>query len=262
MMSPLDTPDDIHLMIQALADGELDAADALSVEHRLAADPRLAAEYERVRALKRALGALQRPAVSPAFEARIGALAAPAAASPPASRSGPVFGWRSLAASIVLTAAIAGGGTYLATRPQPGSEVAELVAMGHRRALLGASPVDIATSDRHQVKPWLDAKLGLSPPAVDLASDGFPLIGGRIEVIDGQPVPALVYRHREHLITLVAIPRTPGSAAVPTTTRRAADGLVMDHWTDQAFSYWAVSDVDPSALDQFVARFRASPGAG
>ncbi|WP_204277053.1 hypothetical protein, partial [Escherichia coli] len=73
------------------------------------------------------------------------------------------------------------------------------------------------------------------------AGDGFALIGGRIDVIGNLPVPALVYRHGEHLITLLAIPRSPRDAAMPTARPVAASGLVMTHWTDGAFAYWAVS---------------------
>jgi anti-sigma factor RsiW len=254
-------PADFHLMIQALADGELDAATALSVERRLATDPVLAAEYDRILALKQALGALPRPKPTPALEARIAALA-----GPPPARPLPAFGWRALAASILLSALVAGGGTYLVARrePAPGGTltVAEMIAMDHRRALLAASPVDIASSDQHQVKPWLDRKLGVSPPTVDLAAEGFPLLGARVEVVAGQPVPALVYRRRDHLITVVSIPRTPGSRPVPTVERQVADGLAMQHWTDDVFAYWAVSDVNPADLEHFIALFRAAAGPG
>ena len=133
------------------------------------------------------------------------------------------------------------------------------IASGHRRSLLATSPVDVVSSDRHTVKPWLDARLGLSPPAPDLAKDGFTLVGGRVEVIDDRPVPALVYRHNEHLITLVAQPREGGPAIDPVDL--SAGGFFLVKWSDDAYSYWAISDMERPELDNFVARFRAAAAA-
>ncbi|WP_421916999.1 anti-sigma factor family protein [Mesorhizobium sp.] len=174
----------------------------------------------------------------------------------PARRGLGSFEWRSLAASIVVTAVLASGATqWVMTSGAPDS-FAEAVAGGHRRSLLASSPFDIASSDRHTVKPWLDARIGVSPPAPDLAADGYALVGGRVEVIADRPVPALVYRHREHLITLVASPQDKGAATAPTDL--SAGGFSMVRWSDGAFSYWAISDMERPELDDFAARFRAA----
>ncbi|MGL4285860.1 MAG: anti-sigma factor family protein, partial [Phreatobacter sp.] len=130
-------PDDDHLMIQALADGELDAATALTLERRLDVDPALKAEYGRIVALRRRVGGLPRPTVTESFVARIAALGEAAAPTTRQSRSP---GWRALAASIIVTAVIASSATYLALKPDPNLLVAEAVATSHRRALLAASP--------------------------------------------------------------------------------------------------------------------------
>ncbi|MER9328023.1 anti-sigma factor [Mesorhizobium sp. M0152] len=285
----------IRLMIHALVDGELDAAAALAVERRIAADPALAAEHARIVALQAAVGRLPRPDVSDAFRARIAALGATGTAHsaqdealepqwgkpstrpdqieadqvhatarrgtrpsqmrtlPRAHRFGS-FDWRALAASIVVTAVLASGATQWMMFDSASDGFAAAVASGHRRSLLAASPIDIVSSDRHTVKPWLDARIGVSPPAPDLAQDGYALIGGRVEVIADRPVPALVYRHREHLITLVAEPQQGGGTAAPDDL--SSGGFSLVHWSDGAFSYWAISDMERPELDDFVARFR------
>ncbi|RWF28318.1 anti-sigma factor, partial [Mesorhizobium sp.] len=119
---------------------------------------------------------------------------------------------------------------------------------------------------RHTVKPWLDGRIGVSPAAPDLAKDGYALLGGRVEVIGDRPMPALVYRHHEHLITLVAAPRQNEAKSMPVADDLSAGGFLLVHWTDDAFSYWAISDAERPALDDFVARFRAAvianPAAG
>ena len=300
-------PEGITLMIHALVDGELDAAAALAVERRIAADPRLAAEHARILALQGAVSRLPRPDVSDAFRARIAALGATATAQPaqdeqtqdkpardelveprrdipsarpdqprrdqfrgtarreaqtrpsqaralPRARRFGSFDWRAMAASIMISAVLASGATQWVMFNSASDGFAAAVASGHRRSLLAASPIDIVSSDRHTVKPWLDARIGVSPPAPDLAQDGYALIGGRVEVIADRPVPALVYRHREHLITLVAEPQQGGSTTAPEDL--SSGGFSMVHWSDGAFSYWAISDMERPELDDFVARFR------
>ncbi|WP_027166542.1 anti-sigma factor [Mesorhizobium sp. WSM3224] len=287
-------PQDMKLMIHAVVDGELDAAAALAVERRMAADPDLAAEHARLLALRGAVANVPRPTVSDDFLARIAAIAevkgAEEAAQPTAAKAessaqqqqqGKVvemrprasarrfnsFDWRQMAASIVLTAFLASGATQWLTTADNGSDsFAVAVANGHRRSLLAATPVDIVSSDRHTVKPWLDGRIGVSPAAPDMAKDGYALLGGRVEVIGDRPVPALVYRHHEHLITLVAAPRQNEAKSVPVADDLSAGGFLLVHWTDDAFSYWAISDAERPALDDFVARFRAAvianPAAG
>ncbi|RVD32566.1 anti-sigma factor [Mesorhizobium sp. M4B.F.Ca.ET.215.01.1.1] len=288
-------PEGIRLMIHALVDGELDAAAALAVERRIAADPALAAEHARIVALQAAVSRLPRPDVSDAFRARIAAIGmagieqqAPAESAEPQRGASPAlprliagagggqrretgtrpfqtrpssktrlfgsFDWRALAASIVISAVLASGATQWLMFNGASDSFAAAVASGHRRSLLAASPIDIVSSDRHTVKPWLDARIGVSPPAPDLAQDGYALIGGRVEVIADRPVPALVYRHREHLITLVAEPQQGGSVSQPEDL--SSGGFSLVHWSDGAFSYWAISDMERPELDDFVARFR------
>jgi anti-sigma factor RsiW len=291
-------PEGIILMIHALIDGELDAAAALAVERRIASDPALAAEHDRIVALQGAVSRLPRLDVSDTFLARIAAIGATGTARPaqdepaqdeaaepqrgiPSARPDQIgvdqlrgtarrdaqtrpsqlrarrfgsFDWRAMAASIMISAVLASGATQWVMFNSESDGFAAAVASGHRRSLLAASPIDIVSSDRHTVKPWLDARIGVSPPAPDLAQDGYALIGGRVEVIADRPVPALVYRHREHLITLVAEPQQGGS--ITASEDLSSSGFSLVHWSDGAFSYWAISDMERPELDDFVARFR------
>ncbi|ESY28273.1 anti-sigma factor [Mesorhizobium sp. LNJC384A00] len=261
----------MNLMLHALIDGELDAAAAMAVERRIAADPKLAAEHARIMVLQGAVAGLPKPRVSDEFSARIAAMAASSRVevlrprAPIRAKSARTwwsarnfgsFDWRTMAASIMISAVLASGATQWAMQPSVADSFAAGVASGHQRSLLATSPVDVVSSDRHTVKPWLDARLGLSPPAPDMAKDGFALIGGRVEVIGGRAVPALVYRHREHLITLVAEPQNAGVVSDPVDLSEGGFSLV--HWSDGAFSYWAISDMERPEIDDFVARFRAA----
>jgi anti-sigma factor RsiW len=271
------------LMLHALVDGELDAADALAVERRIAADPYLGAEHKRILSLNAAIRTLPKPQVSDAFLERIAAIGANGStpeitASDPAptatiqplplrksesrartkwsARSFGTFDWRAMAASIMVSAVLASGATQWVMTANTSDSFMVAIASGHRRSLLATSPVDVVSSDRHTVKPWLNARLGLSPPAPDLAKDGFELVGGRVEVIGDRPVPALVYRHNEHLITLVAEPQNGGAetALIDLST----GGFSLVKWSEPAFVYWAISDMERPELDDFAARFRAA----
>ncbi len=248
-----------YLLLHALADQELDAATALLLEARIAAEPALATEYARILALKERVKSLGKPQVSEDFAARIAAIGSDAEPAPRRTRilSLDHPSWRALAASVVLTVFIASGGTYLVMSPRGDTVIEDEIANGHRRSLLATSPTDVLSSDRHTVRPWFDQKLGWSPPTVDLSSEGFPLVGGRVEVIAGNPVPGLVYRRRQHLITVVAMPLAAGREQVEAPISKVVDGDNMVHWASGGFKYWAVSDLDADELSSFVAALRA-----
>jgi anti-sigma factor RsiW len=242
-----------RIALNALVDGELDAREAMEWADRIASDPELAAARDAIQASRDAVQALDRPVVSPEFLQRIEGLAAPAAPMAGQRRRW-TEGWRSLAAAVVITALIASSATYYLASPRATS-FEMLVADAHRRSLLAASPVDILSSDRHTVKPWLDAHLGLSPPAPDLASQGYALVGGRVDVVNQQTLSTLVYRHNEHIISLVA---RPDAAATVAPTPLASGGYNMLEWRGDGFAFTAVSDLEPDELSIFAADYRAA----
>jgi anti-sigma factor RsiW len=96
----------------------------------------------------------------------------------------------------------------------------------------------------------------LSPPAVDLAAEGFPLVGGRLDLIEGKPVPALVYRRREHVISLFVLPASRADRGKISTRR----GYSLRHWDEGDLGFWAVSDATPAELAEFERLFRTATG--
>jgi anti-sigma factor RsiW len=253
------TREDELMLLNAYLDNELDSAAVLDVERRLASDENLKAEYERLAGLKTALAThLVKDRASPMLRERIAAIAAPAR---PAAINRPMpraYDWKQLAAAAAIACFVSSGATYLALRQAPQSiMVAELVA-GHQRALLGAAPFDVASSDRHTVKPWFDSKLALSPKVVDLSSSGFPLAGGRADVVGGKAVPVMVYNRRAHVISVVAVPQ-PGSVDSPAAPAQASrDGYTVLTWNGSDFRYSAISDVAADELKDFVSLWRAA----
>jgi anti-sigma factor RsiW len=245
---------DPRMLVHAYVDGELDAAQAMEMERRIAAEPALAAERTRVEALRNAIAKrLPRKAAPHHLFRRIETAIAQHATRrlPVASRPS----WHALAASVVLTAFLASGSTLLLLTPGSTETVADVVVANHLRALMATQPVDILSSERHTVKPWFNGRIPQAPRVVDLSRQEFPLLGGRIDVIGRVPVPTLVYQRRKHLISLSAVPSGTfaGMASVP----RAIAGYNIVSWTDGDTVYWAVSDVVTTDLDSFVKDFRS-----
>ena len=244
-------PSDPRLLVHAYVDGELDPAHALEVERQLASDPALAAERDRVEALRRAIAQqLPRenapPGLARRVEAALGLRAARAVSGP---------SWRALAASVAVAAFLGSGATWLALSPGPAD--ADMVVANHMRALIAPQPFDVGSSDRHTVKPWFNGRIPEAPRVVDLASEGFPLVGGRIDVVGRTPVPTLVYRHRQHLISLSALPI---GRATPMPPEQIA-GYNIVSWAENGLTYWAVSDLAAADLNTFAKAFRtAGPG--
>jgi len=131
--------------------------------------------------------------------------------------------------------------------------ITDAVVGGHVRALREARLFDVRSSDQHTVKPWFLGKLDFSPPVEDLSSIGFPLVGGRLDRVRGQPVAALVYQRRLHPISLYIWPVADGAAAEAARTVR---GFQVRHWTRNGMSFWAVSDVNDAELSEFVRALR------
>src|SRR5436305_1778283 len=158
-----------------------------------------------------------------------------------------------LAAAIVLAAIVAS--SFLPRLRQGGADqfLATQLIASHVRSLMASHLTDVASSDQHTVKPWLDVKLDFAPPVVDLSSEGFPLIGGRLDYLDNRPVAALVYGRRKHFINLFVWPATSDEAKAPKTITR--EGYQLLHWADSDFNYWAVSDVNVNDLQLFKQQF-------
>ena len=176
---------------------------------------------------------------------------------PEAVRRGVFFdmpwNWLALAAAIVLAAIVAS--SFLPRLRQPGADqfLATQLIASHVRSLMADHLTDVASSDQHTVKPWLDVKLDFAVPVVDLSSEGFPLIGGRLDYLDNRPVAALVYGRRKHFINLFVWPAASDEAKAPKTITR--EGYQLLHWADSDFNYWAVSDVNINDLQLFKQQF-------
>jgi anti-sigma factor RsiW len=253
--------DNDELQMNAYCDGELDPASAIEFERRLAGDESLKAQFSRLLSLRRAMRSLPQFEVPADLQARIrSALDAdrPGQANRPGSgarlrqRS---WSLQALAAAAVFGAVISTSVMMTMDRYDSREEVARQIVAGHIRGLLAPQPFDIASSDRHTVKPWFTSHLPESPQVPDLAGQGFVLVGGRVDVVGHNPVATIVYKHAKHTVSLTTLP--PGQSV----SDQAIAGYNVRSWSDHEFTYIAVSDISPKDLATFERAFSAESPA-
>lgn len=160
------------------------------------------------------------------------------------------LGWigAATAAAAVLVLGVLVGPTL--QRPSPTERAAEDVVSAHVRSLQPGHLTDVASSEQHTVKPWFAGRLDFSPVVVDLADEGYPLVGGRLDYAAHRSVAALAYRRGAHLINLFVWPSTSPREAAETADVRQGYNLL--HWTHGRTDFWAVSDLNAAELRQFA----------
>jgi anti-sigma factor RsiW len=237
---------DDELRLQAYLDGELGATESVEFERRLAEDSELRKGLAELRAIADRIRSQGRYyEAPPGLRDRI--LRRVRRVEPRPRRS--IFLWTSLTAAAACTALAAWLAPTLILEVAGWQPRVEEVLDDHLRAQLGTHLVDVASSDRHTVKPWLSARLGFSPTVPDLSEQGFELVGGRLDVLDAKPVAVLVYKRRQHVISVFVWPGESMASASSTTQRR---GYHMIRWAATGLSYWAVSDLNESELRDFT----------
>ena len=237
-------------------DGELDLVRMIEMEAHLKACPACALELESLGALRAALqcSSLAYPAPAALRERIQSSLRASSGAEVRESRiKWPSLSMWRLAGAFALLALISiSGGRWMASLRAPSSEqrIAAEVFSSHVRSLEGNHLMDVVSTDQHTVKPWFDGKLDFSPPVEDLASDGFPLVGGRLDYIENREVAALIYQRRKHFINVLVWPNPPGPDSIQAIESR--QGYNIMRWARGGFQFWAVSDVNAQDLAEFV----------
>jgi anti-sigma factor RsiW len=122
------------------------------------------------------------------------------------------------------------------------------IVSAHVRSLLQESPIQVASSDTHAVKPWFNGRVDFSPPVKDLTAEGYPLVGGRVDYIGERRVAALVYRRHRHVVNVFLWPSgNTGEVAARSDAFKGYNVLV---WTSDDITYWAVSDLPGDELRQ------------
>lgn len=156
--------------------------------------------------------------------------------------------WIAVASSLLLLVSLVWN-VSLRLRNSASDLVADQVLSSHLRSLMGTHLLDIPSSDLYTVRAWFNGKVDFSPEVKDFSRQGFRLIGGRMDYLDGRPVAALVYQRQEHLVNLFL---WPSHSAQGKARGVKLSGFNLLFWTDEGITCWAASDLQASELDQFV----------
>jgi anti-sigma factor RsiW len=247
-------------------DGELDLVRTIEMETHLKSCAVCARELESQQGLRDALrrGSLAH-AAPPALRDRIHSSLGVSTASKDPERARAWYAlpnWRWAAAFAVLAVFSVTSWQLVAVLRGPSNDqrIEAEVFSSHVRSLEANHLMDVASTDQHTVKPWFDGKLDFSPPVEDLASDGYPLVGGRLDYLEGREVAALVYQRRKHFINVFVWPDASGAKSA--RAMESWQGYNLIRWSRGGFQFWAASDVSAPDLAEFVRLLdsRFSPG--
>ncbi|MEP6620821.1 MAG: anti-sigma factor [bacterium] len=167
------------------------------------------------------------------------------------------------AAGLVAAAALGFSGQQLAgVRTRANRERTELVSQlvdTHVRSLLAEHLTDVLSTDQHTVKPWFAGKTPFAPTVVELSSLGFPLVGGRLDYVQGHEVATLVYGRRKHFINLFVWPSNATTGESNDAFAEAYHGFTLRHWASGGMQFWAVSDAAASEVEAFQHAYTTTP---
>jgi anti-sigma factor RsiW len=233
-------------LLHAYVDREIDLLNELEVEQHLRSCEACRQVEQQIRVLRAAL-----TSDSPGYRAPAHLRRNVRAALRREAKSGREISWSWLVFVAGATCAVLffAAALFQTTRANR-IAIADQVIGNHVRSLLATHLFDVASSDQHTVKPWFGGKIDFAPPVRDLAADGFPLAGGRLDYLDGKTVVALVYQRNKHPINLFIAPVPANHDTTPNLITRR--GYSVFHWIKGEMEYWAVSDLNQTELRQFA----------
>ena len=249
--------EEASVLLHALVDGELDAGHVRQVEAHVEGCARCAGELRALREMRQAFAAAALRYSAPAsLRQRIDdALPRPRPAAP--DRRSLLKGF---ALGAALSTAAATGIVVVVLRGEQDQRMLGDAISAHLRSLQADHLTDVLSSDQHTVKPWFNGKMEVSPPVVDLTAQGFTLIGGRLDYIDGRPVAAIVYKRRAHVINLFVAQNAGAASFAPKMT--SIQGFNIRRWSDQGLDLLAVSDINVEELEEFADKVQATLRTG
>ena len=237
--------------LEAYVDGELSAAESAAFDRHATACASCQQQLDRHLRLRARLRAdLARPAASAALRERI--LSAIPADRPASNVVAlPRRRWVAMAAAACIAAFLASSTTVYVMQPGANEDWRQAVLSAHLRATLSGHVIDVASSDRHTVKPWFGGKTKVAPIVLDLAAVGYPLLGGRLDIPQKDALPVLVYKAGPHVVSVFV--RQADGGSHPGTAK--VDGFTIATWTVGDLVYTAVSDADGAEVAAFQRAF-------
>jgi anti-sigma factor RsiW len=242
--------EDAQNLVDGYVDGELDMVRTLEIEEHLRGCALCSQGYQDRQILHDGIKAHSGYFKAPAdLQTRIQLSLRKAAKAESPSRRLP-WQWLKVAAPMAAAAIVVLMLVPFLRSPRVEDTLTRELISSHVRSLMANHLADVSSSDKHTVKPWFNGKLDFSPPVENLVEQGFPLVGGRLDYLDNRPVAALVYQRKKHFINVFIWPSTQSSeiGTKPVTLQ----GYRLFQWARSGMTFWAVSDLEESELQEFV----------
>lgn len=239
-------------LLHAYLDGELDLVHNVEFEEHLKTCAECARELHNQQTIRESLRTANLYEHAPeSLRQRIhGALPREIPKRPSPVRSRTALQWLVAAAAVILLTVFGGKMISNIGGKQEADFLAQQIVDGHIRSLQPGHLYDVQSTDQHTVKPWFDGKVDFAPPVINLAEQGYPLVGGRLDYIDHRTVAALVYQRQKHFINVFVWPS--GTKAAKRPENQTVLGYNMVFWQRNEMNFCAVSDLNLSELRQFV----------
>ena len=243
-------------MLDAYVDRELDQTTRLELSEHLATCPACARQLaERDRLAQQVRAGAPRYLAPPALKRRIERLAHTNSLQSRPRPAGPT--WLQAAAVVLIVAMLSVVLGYVAGRPSQEDSLSEEIVANHATALADARRlVEVVSTDRHVVKPWLQGKVDFAPSVRDLSAQNYILLGARLERIRGHRAVSIVYRVRNHTINLYAWRAREVESEAPVADQ--ARGFSLVTWVESGLRYAAIADIEARELSEFAALMRTA----
>jgi anti-sigma factor (TIGR02949 family) len=242
-------------VLHAYFDHELDALSAAEFERHIAECPECASALASLKSLRASMSQAQLYEKTPAtLRTRVLAdvHAVRPVVIPSATRRKTSWGWLAVAAAVLLLLAASWRLFPLLRGENRDALLAAEVVDAHLRSLQPGHLEDVISTDQHTVKPWFDGRIDFAPPVRDFAAQGFPLQGGRLDVVHGRTTAALVYGRRKHLVNVFIWPTGEPDAAPHSGSSQGYQWLA---WRKSGMEFYAVSDTSGGDLAQLQQLF-------
>jgi len=241
--------------LHAYFDGELDALSAASFEKHLESCPDCKRQLEAEQSLRHSLQQADLYDCAPSsLREKLHTRAGEAAPIPMRAQGKPIsWSWLAIAATVLLALIVGWRQFSRVSGPSSTQLIASTLVDAHLRSLQPGHLTDVESTDQHTVKPWFDGRLDFAPPVQDFPADGFLLLGGRLDVVQGRTVAALVYGRRKHIINVFVEQSQPGR---PWRGSGSTQGYQWLAWQADGFSLCAISDVSSTDLDTLKQLFQ------
>lgn len=239
-------------LLHAYFDGELDLVHSIELEEHLKTCRECADELREEQNLRQSLRAGNLYERAPqSLRTRIhAALPSEIHERPTSIRRRLTLEWLAIAAAVALAVFLGAKVIPNVGGQQQANMLAQEIVASHIRSLQPGHLFDVQSTDQHTVKPWFDGKLDFAPPVIDLAAQGFPLVGGRLDYLDNRDVAALVYQRQKHLINVFIWPMEARPAAIP--ANQTIEGYNLVFWSRDGMYFCAATDLNVTELRQFT----------